>query len=249
MTAISSQQPATRQVIWKKLGLRPYTEVLALQRQLVEQRQRDEAPDTIILCEHPSTYTLGIGAAAPDILDAGNVPVIRIGRGGGATYHGPGQLVGYPILRLRDWGWRVSDYLCALERALIATVQSVGVDAHREGPTRGVYVEERKIASIGIQVSRGVVWHGFALNVSCDLSAFDRITPCRRPGTRMTSLAHELHTAIAMEAVQCAFVQQLKIRTIYGTLCAWEVSRHDDIDGQQGQGATLQAAGSDCGLA
>ena len=100
-------------------GLRPYEDMLALQQRIVAQRQRGEGEDTLLLCEHPPVYTLGVGAFSDDLRGVRDVPVYRIGRGGGATYHGPGQLVGYPILRLRDYGWRVSDYLCALERSLI----------------------------------------------------------------------------------------------------------------------------------
>ncbi len=186
-TRTPNPEPRTAHTL--ALGLRSYEEVLALQQQIVLERQRGEGVDTLILCEHPPTYTLGVGTSLEDLRGVRDVPIYRVGRGGGATYHGPGQLVGYPILRLREWGWRVSDYLDCLEYVLVATVRTFGVDAHCEGPTRGVYVEERKVASIGIQVSRGVVWHGFALNVSCDLAPFDRITICRHPATRMTSLA------------------------------------------------------------
>lgn len=186
--------------------LLPYANVLALQRRIVEERQHGAGVDTVILCEHPPVYTLGVGASMDDVGAAGEVPVVRVGRGGGVTYHGPGQLVGYPILRLHDYGWRVSDYLCALERTLIATVRAFGVDAHCEGPTRGIYVEDRKLASIGIQVSRGIAWHGFALNVSCDLAPFTRITPCRQPNAQMTSLAQELKWPITVPQVQQEFI-------------------------------------------
>lgn len=205
----------------KSGGLTPtFEEILNLQQTLVARRQRGEGVDTLILCEHPACYTLGVGAVIEDLRGARDVPIYRVGRGGGVTWHGPGQLIGYPILRLRDWNWRVSDYVCMLERTLIATVRAFGVDAHCEGSTRGVYVEDRKLASIGIQVSRGVVWHGFALNVSCDLAPFKRIVPCRQPHTRMTSLAQELDASPSLDAVQHALVEQLQIRTRYGTLMA-----------------------------
>ena len=222
---------------------RTYAEVLVLQQQLVEERQRSEGEDALILCEHPPVYTLGVGASVEDLRGVRDVPVYRVGRGGGVTWHGPGQLIGYPILRLRDWGWRVSDYLCVLERALIATVRAFDVDAHCEGPTRGVYVEDRKLASIGIQVSRGVVWHGFALNVSCDLAPFTRIVPCRQLDTQMTSLAQELGKPLAVSQVQREFLHQ------WNNLAAGPTSSAAGLGGCSFAGRSSVVAGAAPGLA
>ena len=150
------------------------------------------AAETLLLVEHPPVYTLGRGADAADLGDAPQrlgVPVFRVGRGGGATFHGPGQMVGYPIVRLRAGGRDVHGYVRVLEQALIDTCRAFGVEAAARPGETGVWVAARKIGSIGIGVRRGVAWHGVALNVDTDLSYFEAITVCRSAATRLVNLA------------------------------------------------------------
>ncbi len=180
------------------LGHRPYGEVLELQRRLAHLRAAGEIPDTLILVEHPPTLTFGRSTSSAHLLASAltleqlQVDVFEVERGGEATYHGPGQLVGYPILDLTRRGRDVHAYLRRLEEVLIRVLADWGVTAGRLPGRTGVWVSEEKIASIGIHVSRWITRHGFALNVSPDLSFFDLIVPCGLPGVRMTSLAATL---------------------------------------------------------
>jgi lipoyl(octanoyl) transferase len=174
-------------------GCVEYGRALAWQEALVARRLAG-GPDALLLLEHPPVYTLGRGADPRYLGRAagGAVPVWRVSRGGEVTWHGPGQLVGYPVLGLmalrRDVHW----YLRRLEDVLIAALADVGVAAGRVPGRTGVWVAgRRKIASIGVAVRRWVTWHGFALNVSPDLRSFDAITPCGLAGVEMTSVARE----------------------------------------------------------
>lgn len=161
-------------------GLVPYTVALDWQRQLLARRVADRGlPDVLMLLEHPPVYTLGQGADLKYVLaDPGEIELHRVERGGEVTYHGPGQIVGYPILDLhnhqRDLHW----YLRTLEEVLSEVLVRFGIKAGRREGLTGVWVEERKLAAIGIKVSRWVTMHGFALNVNPDLSAFEAIVPC-----------------------------------------------------------------------
>jgi lipoyl(octanoyl) transferase len=177
-----------------ELGVVPYLEALGLQEALRSARQADEIPDTLLLLEHPPVYTRG-RRSAPEELPAverriGGVPieVVDVDRGGRVTYHGPGQLVGYPIMRIAD----VIGYLRMLEGAIVAALASEGIAARGGGerPT-GVWAAERKIASLGVHVSRRVTTHGFAVNVDNDLEPFSWIVPCGLPDVEMTSIARE----------------------------------------------------------
>ncbi len=192
------------------LGHRSYGEVLTLQRRLAHLRATGEIPDTLILVEHPPTLTLGRSShpshllASPLTLERHGIAVFEVERGGDVTYHGPGQLVGYPILDLRRWGRDVHAYLRRLEELLIRVVARWGVEARRLQGKTGVWVgvdPPEKIASIGIHVSRWITRHGFALNVSPDLSFFDLIVPCGLSGVRMTSLTAQLQTTPLWEDV------------------------------------------------
>ena len=176
------------------LGVVDYRAALELQLRLREARQADELPDTLLLLEHPPVYTRG-RRSEPGELPMGEdwyrmqgIDIVPTDRGGKLTYHGPGQLVGYPIMRISD----VVAYLRTMERAIIATLSDAGVRAAlREGLT-GVWVGERKIGSIGVHVSRGVTTHGFAVNVENDLQPFEWVVPCGLDGVRMTSVAREV---------------------------------------------------------
>ncbi len=172
------------------LGRVSYDAGVRIQERLRERRQAGEIADSLLLLEHPPTYTKGRRTEGADLpmgeewYRAQGIEVAETDRGGRVTYHGPGQLVGYPIMEVTD----VVDYLRTMETALITALADEGVSAEvREGLT-GVWAGERKIGSIGVHVSRGVTTHGFAVNVDCDLQPFEWIVPCGIDGVRMTSL-------------------------------------------------------------
>jgi lipoyl(octanoyl) transferase len=173
-----------------RAGRVPYLEAVELQSRLRERRQAGEIPDSLLLLEHPPTYTKGRRTEKSDLpmgeewYWSQGIEVHDTSRGGRVTYHGPGQLVGYPIMGVGD----VIGFLRTMESAIIAALADEGVEAEvREGLT-GVWVGERKIGSIGLHVSRGVTMHGFAVNVDCDLQPFEWIVPCGIDNVRMTSL-------------------------------------------------------------
>src|SRR2546422_550830 len=175
-------------------GLVPYAEALEWQRSLAEARIEGRlGRDVILLLQHPPVVTLGRNARAGHVREARDLPVFEVERGGDVTFHGPGQLVGYPILDLggyrRDLHW----YLRTLEQALIDALAELDIPAERKPGYTGVWTRggNRKIASIGVHVKQWVTWHGFALNVTTDLSHFDRIVPCGIPGVVMTSIQRE----------------------------------------------------------
>jgi len=173
-----------------RLGVVDYMAALELQNALVAARLRDAIGDTLLLLEHPNVYTLGRGADASYITDAtGGVPIYRVSRGGQVTYHGPGQIVGYPIVKLAGARRDVSRYLRKLEQTLIAALHEYDIEGARRDGMTGVWAGPRKIASIGVGIRRWVTMHGFALNVATDLSCFDAIVPCGIEGCRMTSIA------------------------------------------------------------
>ena len=180
------------------LGRIPYNEAYALQRELWRKRVADEIPDQLLLLEHPPVITLGRGAKSEHLLASAErlralmVEVVETDRGGDITYHGPGQLVGYPILDLKPDRMDVLRYLRDLEEVLIRALGRLDIEGQRRTGCTGVWVEDRKIAAIGVKISRWVTYHGFALNVSTDLSAFDLIVPCGLCGVRVTSIAQEL---------------------------------------------------------
>src|SRR5579862_3255791 len=188
-----------------ELGLVPYAEALALQEALRAARQADALPDTLLLLEHPPVYTRGRRSLAQELpagmrfIDGAPIEVVDADRGGRVTYHGPGQLVGYPIMRIGD----VIGYLRSLERALIAALACEGVGALGGGerPT-GVWAAGRKIASIGVHVSRRVTTHGFAVNADNDLAPFAWIVPCGLPDVEMTSVGVETGRAGTLPALR-----------------------------------------------
>jgi len=183
----------TRILTVARPGLVDYERALAWQEALVAER-RGAAADSLLLLEHPPVYTLGRGADARHLGTAadGSVPVWRVGRGGEVTFHGPGQLVGYPILDLRALRPDVRWYLRSLEEVIIGTLAELGIVAGRVPGRTGVWIDGcRKIASIGIGLRRWVTRHGFALNIGPDLSGFEAITPCGIAGVTMTSAWRE----------------------------------------------------------
>jgi lipoyl(octanoyl) transferase len=191
------------------LGNREYGEVWRMQRDLVASRQRDEVPDTLLLVEHPHVITLGRGSHRENVVAAGEVPVFEVERGGDVTYHGPGQLVGYPILLLREDERDLHVYLRNLEEVLIRAVADFRIPAGRNPGWTGVWTEpapagggRRKLASIGVAVKRWVTLHGFALNVSTDLGRFTAINPCGLDAAVMGSIAGVLGVPVDLAAVK-----------------------------------------------
>ena len=175
-------------------GVVPYAEALEWQRGLAQARIERRIPhDLLLLLEHPPVVTLGRNSHAPHLLRPAGVEVFEVERGGDVTFHGPGQLVGYPILDLTGYKQDLHWYLRTLEQALIGALDILGVPAERNPGYTGVWTRGggRKIASIGIHVKQWVTWHGFALNVTTDLAHFDRIVPCGIPGVVMTSIDRE----------------------------------------------------------
>ncbi len=180
------------------LGTVPYRGALASQLGIRERRLADELPDTLLLLEHPPVYTRGRRSApgeltlGEDYYRAQGIDIVDTDRGGRITYHGPGQLVGYPIMRIHD----VGRYLRTIESAIVGALADAGVEARSrcaEGPDyTGVWVQDRKIASIGVHVSRGIATHGFAVNVDMGLDPFSWVTACGLPDVTMTSIAREL---------------------------------------------------------
>jgi len=198
-------QPSSPQLWLCHLGAVPYRDALAMQLRIRERRLADELPDTLLLLEHPPVYTRGrrsaggeLRAHSPDgwvgedFYRARGIDVVDTDRGGRVTYHGPGQLVGYPIMRIDDIG----SYLRTMESAIVAALADYDIEAYSrraEGPDyTGVWIEDRKIASIGVHVSRGIATHGFAVNVRLDLDPFSWIVACGLPDVTMTSIAREL---------------------------------------------------------
>jgi len=195
--------------VFRRLGRVPYHEAFELQTELRDARLEGGGSDTVLLLEHPDVITFGRGAREgsallnDEQLGRAGYDVARVNRGGDVTWHGPGQLVGYPILDLSARGRDVHVYLRQLEAALIDTLADFGVTGSRREGFAGVWIDARtKIASIGVGVRRWVTLHGFALNVCCDLSRFEVIVPCGLEGVRMTSLSEQAGRHIGLEEVE-----------------------------------------------
>ena len=186
------------------LGRILYEDALALQEELVAAKIAEPSrADELLLLEHEPVYTIGRTPDQSSLRDATALPhpLVKINRGGQATYHGPGQLVGYPIVDLRIRGQDLHVYLRGLEESLIEALADLGIQAQRREGLTGVWVGERKIASMGVGVRRWVAMHGFALNVGRDLTAFQQITPCGIAGVEMTSVERETGQPWSVQAV------------------------------------------------
>ena len=187
-TVHSPQRETRSPPVVRELGRVEYEPTWRAMQRFTDERGPD-TPDEIWLLEHPPVYTLGMNAAREHLLVPGDIPVVQIDRGGQVTYHGPGQLVVYPLIDLRRAGMGVRDLVTGLERAVIDYAATLGVRAEAQPKAPGVYVDGRKLASIGIRVRRGASYHGLALNVNMDLAPFSRINPCGFAGLEMTQLA------------------------------------------------------------
>ena len=195
-----------------RLGLKDYKEVLDLQKKLVELRIEDKIEDTIILVEHPHVYTIGRKLKAEEhISNASGIPVIEVDRGGDVTYHGPGQYIAYPIIKLQADERDLDYYLRKLEKILINTIQKWGIKGIRVKNQTGVWVADRKVASIGIAVKKWVTYHGLALNVNTDLSFFLNILPCGLDGKVMTSLKEITKRDIKFEDISYYFIKECEV--------------------------------------
>jgi lipoyl(octanoyl) transferase len=204
----------------RRLGLVPYDEALALQQALVEERRADRIPDTLLLLEHPHVLTLGVKRgggrehilATPERLLELGVTVSETGRGGDVTYHGPGQIVGYPIISLKPDRQDVHRYVRDLEEVLIRACADYGLAAERVAGLTGVWVRHptrglEKIAAIGVRIARWITSHGFAFNVTTDLGYFDLIVPCGIRDRGVTSLAARLGRTVELAEVESRLIQ------------------------------------------
>lgn len=171
----------------RALGRAEYEPVWRAMQDFTKARGPD-TPDELWFVEHPPVYTLGLAAKPEHILDAGATPVVRIDRGGQVTWHGPGQLLAYPLMDLRRAGYGVRELVRRLEQSVIDLCAGYGIAAHRREGMPGVYVAGAKIAAVGLRVSRGCTYHGIALNVDAELAAFGGINPCGYPGLEATRL-------------------------------------------------------------
>ena len=194
----------TEKIIIQDLGHRSYKEVWDLQKQMQQQRIRFETEDTLILVEHDPVYTLGKNSNENHLLQSRDesVDVFNIERGGDITFHGPGQLVGYPILDLSNYKKSISWYMRTLEQIVIDTVSDFDIEAERIEGLTGVWVGDEKIAALGVRISRWVTMHGFALNVNTDLAFYDGIIPCGIFDHGVTSMEQHLGYLLNMEDVK-----------------------------------------------
>ncbi len=211
------------------LGMVPYEAALELQQRLAQARGEGRSGDLILLLQHPSVFTIGRFKGGEDItvpperLAREGIAVCHTNRGGGITYHGPGQLVGYPILSLKENGLGVREYIWKLEAAIIQTLLALGIQGYRLAGYPGVWASGKKVCSIGIHVSRHITTHGFALNVTTDLRYFEYMRPCGLTGEVMTSVSELLGHRVAVEAI----IEQLvpSFSEIFGLNCEQETDR------------------------
>jgi lipoyl(octanoyl) transferase len=183
-----SQRRERPDIELRSLGRQEFEPTWRAMQGFTEARDAD-TPDEIWFTEHPPVFTLGLNASREHLLAPGNIPVVQIDRGGQVTYHGPGQLMIYPLLDLKRSGLHIRSLVTALERSVVDLVREFGLEAAGRRDAPGVYVDGRKLASIGLRVRRGASYHGMALNVDVDLEPFSRINPCGFQGLEMTDLA------------------------------------------------------------
>jgi lipoyl(octanoyl) transferase len=183
-----SQRREPADIELRSLGRQEFEPTWRAMQRFTEERDAD-TPDEIWFTEHPPVFTLGQNASHEHLLAPGNIPVVQIDRGGQVTYHGPGQLMIYPLLDLKRLGLHIRGLVTALERSVVDLVREFGLEAAGRRDAPGVYVDGRKLASIGLRVRRGASYHGMALNVDVDLEPFSRINPCGFQGLEMTDLA------------------------------------------------------------
>ena len=203
-----ANQSTFRTLTYCDLDVIGYEEAWDLQHELLQLRKDKSINDVFLLLEHPHTYTLGKTAdknnltGSKEYLEENKISVFEIDRGGDITYHGPGQIVGYPIISLNDWQNDTHKYLRALEEVIILTCREYGLETGRNPKYTGVWIDNRKIAAIGIKISNWISMHGFAFNVNTDLQLFNGIIPCGITDKEVTSLAEELGNEVSIEEVK-----------------------------------------------
>jgi lipoate-protein ligase B len=196
------------QLLYQDLGRLDFLAALSRQEQLIELKQREGIADILLFVEHPHVYTIGRGGDLNNVVAPRDVPLHRASRGGDVTYHGPGQLVVYPIIDLRSKLRKdVHRYVRNLEMTAIETLQDFGLEAKRRPPYTGIWIDDRKIAAMGVAVRRGITLHGLALNVNTDLSYFNRIIPCGLSWADVTSMAKELDKELSARNVRESFLR------------------------------------------
>ena len=211
------------------LGMVPYEVALKLQQRLVQARAEDRIGDVLLLLQHPSVFTIGRFrggediVVSPETLAREGISVFRSDRGGGITYHGPGQLVGYPIIDLKENGLGVHEYIWKLEEAIIKTLLALAIQGGRLAGYPGVWANGKKVCSIGIHVSHHITTHGFALNVTNDLRYFEYMRPCGLTGEVMTSISELLGHRIAVEETIGKLLPSFS--EIFGLSCEQETDR------------------------
>lgn len=184
-----TQADAGHKLIVRRLGLQDYEPVWRAMQDFTDKRDQNTT-DELWLVQHPPVFTQGQAGKAEHLLAPGDIPVIQVDRGGQVTYHGPGQIVAYPLLDLRRLGLGVKALVCRIEEAILRLLSHYGVVAERRPGAPGIYVNQAKIASLGLRVRRGCSFHGLALNVAMDLEPFQRINPCGFSGLEVTDLSH-----------------------------------------------------------
>lgn len=205
---IDNNDTTKRTLNYIDLGLIDYKEAWDLQKEYNTARIKKEIQDTLFLLEHPNTYTLGKSTnkdnfiSSQEFLQEHNISVYEIDRGGDITYHGPGQIVGYPIIDLNEWKRDSHNYLRALEEVIIKTCNHYNLNAHRNEKHTGVWIGNRKICAIGIKLTRWVTMHGFAFNVNTDLLLFNGIIPCGINDKEVTSMEKELGYKVNIQEVK-----------------------------------------------
>jgi len=205
---LDSVERESRKLVYCDLGLIDYKDAWDLQKSIHQLRTENKIDDILLLLEHPHTYTLGKTADKQNLvgdkkyLDENKISVYDIDRGGDITYHGPGQIVGYPIINLTNWKQDTHKYLRSLEEVIIKVCREYGLTGKRVEKFTGVWIDERKICAIGIKVSRWITMHGFAFNVNTDLKLFNGIIPCGISDKEVTSLNRELKIEVSLAEVK-----------------------------------------------
>ena len=203
-------RPELCQYAW--LGIVDYPAACEIQAGLVDRVHEGVSPDTLLLLEHPHVFTCGRLSLDDHLLSSRNelaaagIPVYDTDRGGQVTYHGPGQLIGYPVINLRQWGNGPLQYVRTIEEIIVATLADFGIAAHTEQGLTGVWTAEGKIAAIGVKISRGIAFHGFSINISTDLSWYRHIIPCGIADRPVTSMAELQPGEADIEAVRYSLV-------------------------------------------
>ena len=196
--------------IVRELGRQPYEPVWRAMQRFTDARTAD-TPDELWLVEHDPVFTLGQAGKPEHVLAAGDIPVLHVDRGGQVTYHGPGQIVAYPLLDLRRLKVGVRDYVCRIEQAVIDTLAEWNIEGRRRAGAPGVYVNDAKVAALGIRVRRGCCFHGLAFNIAMDLEPFHRINPCGYAGLEVVAM-QDLGGPAGLDAVKPVLLQALAAR-------------------------------------